>query len=52
MTESSVVLNFCLLKGFRKTIDAIEGMSSSIAKGVAEGVQGIAGNELRSLRMK
>jgi hypothetical protein len=30
-----------------KTIDAIENMSTSISKGVADGVQGIAGNELR-----
>jgi uncharacterized protein YoxC len=31
-----------------RTIDAIESMSISISKGVADGVQGIAGNELRS----
>ncbi len=30
-----------------RTIDAIDGMSSSISRGVADGVQGIAGNELR-----
>ena len=31
-----------------RTIDAIESMSISISNGVADGVQGIAGNELRS----
>ena len=42
-------LEFLSLERLQKdTIDAIHGISGSIASGVAEGIQGIAGNELRS----
>ena len=41
-------LEFLSLERLQKdTIDAIHGISGSIASGVAEGIQGIAGNELR-----